>query len=72
MNIRLRRNAVLCVSSFFALSSSTGGCARRSDGGGLDLPGGGADLCYSSMLMQPGYKQVQLRTTQHIIIHVPA
>lgn len=43
MNIRLRRNAVLCVSSFFALSRSTGSRARRSDGGGLDLPGGRAD-----------------------------
>ena len=28
---------------FFALSRSVGGCSRRSDGGGLDLPDGRAD-----------------------------
>ena len=42
MNIN-RRGDVFVTSSLFVLFSSAGGCARRSDGGGLDLPGGEAD-----------------------------
>ena len=42
MNINRRGDAYIASSLFCALTRSAGGCARRSDGGGQDLPGGGA------------------------------
>ena len=43
MNINRQGDVNIASSLFCALTRSAGGCARRSDGGGLDLAGGRPD-----------------------------